>query len=89
MKLPVLALATALSLIATTAFADPAQNGPWLTALSLTNPFYYGSADATGPAARFFYPSGIARDGAGNLFDAVTGFGFSFTSRPVAGDKLK
>ena len=38
MKLPVLALALALSLGAAPAFADPAQNGPWLTALSLTNP---------------------------------------------------
>jgi microcin C transport system substrate-binding protein len=38
MKLPVLALALPLLLVATPAFADPAQNGPWITAFSLTDP---------------------------------------------------
>ena len=32
-----------------------------------------GSADGTGPSARFSYPSGIASDGAGSLFVADTG----------------
>ena len=31
-------LAALLSLCAVPAFADPAQNGPWLTAISLVNP---------------------------------------------------
>jgi hypothetical protein len=29
-----------------------------------------GNADDTGPAARFFYPLGVALDGAGNLYVA-------------------
>ncbi len=33
----------------------------------------FGSADATGPAARFLFPNGLAVDGAGQIFVADTG----------------
>jgi hypothetical protein len=35
-------------------------------------PGQHGSSDGTGAAARFYYPSGVASDGAGNLFVADT-----------------
>src|SRR6266545_1848420 len=65
--------ALALLALALTAIQSPAQSTyePY-TFTTLAGNAGYGSADGTGSSARFNQPSGIAVDGAGNLYVADT-----------------
>jgi len=50
-----------------------AQAYAWSTLAGLCGPANSGSADGTNGTARFYYPKGVAADGAGNLYVADTG----------------
>src|ERR1700677_2056921 len=59
----------------------PGQSNPVYAWRNLTGqPGGNGNADGTGGAARFFYPSGVAVDGAGNIYVADT---YNFTIRKM------
>ena len=53
---------------------------PWVVSTLAGTADYRGSADGTGAAARFYYPTGVAVDGSGNVYVTDTG---NYTVRKV------